>query len=532
MRAPGLRRAAAALPTLLLVGAFLLTLATPPRVTFAPFLAAAPLVAAAVQGLRATVITACAAVAMATIMHIWIDPSTSLEAVFQVLTVATVSAMAVGINQLVGRRTRQVLTAREVAAAVQRAMVPDPPPAIDGVRLATRYRTADREALIGGDLYGAVQTPHGVRLILGDVRGKGLEATDSVAVVLGAFREAAEYETSLGDVSARVDSALRRAARLRAGRLRLGEDESFVTGVLLEFHPGDLPGTGTGAGTGTGSGTSAGIDTGTDAGTDAGTGSGTSAGIDTGTDAGTDAGTGSGTSAGIDTGAGAGAVTVTAPGAPQGTPGAHLPPGSARPPGATARPAAAPRPDPGAVAPRAGQGGGPAPGGVSSAVSRGWRPDPGLPHGDPSLDDLPVSEVRVMNQGHPPPLLLLPDGGVRALTPAEPALPFGLLALGGGRAEPARLLLPPGAVLVLYTDGLSEARDAQGRFYDPETRLLGCPTRDPDEVLDWLIADVTRHGGLGHDDLALMAVRAAAPGRPVTAVVPPGDTARAVLPAS
>lgn len=483
MRAPGLRRAAAALPTLLLVGAFLLTLATPPRVTFAPFLAAAPLVAAAVQGLRATVVTACAALALMTVMHIWIDPSTSLEAVFQVLTVATVSAMAVGINQLVGRRTRQVLTAREVAAAVQRAMVPDPPSAIDGVRLATRYRTADREALIGGDLYGAVQTPHGVRLILGDVRGKGLEATDSVAVVLGAFREAAEYETSLGEVSARVDSALRRAARLRAGRLRLGEDESFVTGVLLELHPGELPGTGADTDTDTGSTSTS-------------------------------------------------TVTVTAAGAPPGTTGARLPPRSARPPGGTAPPPAAPRPDPGAVAPRTGHRGDPAPGGASSAAAPRWRPDPGLPHGDPSLDDLPVSEVRVMNQGHPPPLLLLPDGGVRALAPTEPSLPFGLLALGGRQAEPARLLLPPGAVLVLYTDGLSEARDARGRFYDPETRLLGCPTRDPDEVLDWLIADVTRHGGLGHDDLALMAVRAAAPGRPATAVAAPGDTARAALPAS
>ncbi|NJQ18011.1 PP2C family protein-serine/threonine phosphatase, partial [Streptomyces bohaiensis] len=246
VRAPGLRRAAAALPTLLLVGALVLTLATPPRVTFAPFLAAAPLVAAAIQGLRATIVTAGVAVLMATVMHIWIDPSTSLEAVLQVLTVATVAALAVGINQLVGRRTRQVLTAREVAAAVQRAMVPDPPGTIDGIRLATRYRTADREALIGGDLYGAVQTPRGVRLILGDVRGKGLEATDSVAVVLGAFREAAEYEESLGAVSERIDSALRRAAQLRAGRLRLGEDESFVTGVLLELHPGELHGGGTG----------------------------------------------------------------------------------------------------------------------------------------------------------------------------------------------------------------------------------------------------------------------------------------------
>nr|WP_245241097.1 SpoIIE family protein phosphatase [Streptomyces spiramenti] len=467
-----------------------MTLATPPRVTFAPFLAAAPLVAAAVQGLRATVVTAAAAVAVATVMHIWIDPSTAVEASFQVLTVATVAALAVGINQLVGRRTRQVLTAREVAAAVQRAMVPDPPRVIDGVRLATRYRTADREALIGGDLYGAVRTPHGVRLILGDVRGKGLEATDSVAVVLGAFREAAEYESSLDAVSSRVDSALRRAAQLRAGRLRLGEDESFVTGVLLELNPGDLPGVGVGAGQVAG-----------------------------------------GNGAGAAGGPGVAAVPRW-----QGAPRGHLhvsAPGGAVSPSAARHPdrgATAPRPDPGAVGPRPRRPGEPTAGVGPSAASGGLRPDPGMPHGDPALGEPPVSEVRLMNQGHPPPLLLLPDGTVRALIPSEPALPLGLLSLGGRQAEPSRVLLPPGAVLLLYTDGLSEARDAQGRFYDPEVRLLGCPTRDPDEVLDWLIADVTRHGGLGHDDLALMAVRAAAPAQVVVAAA--GEDAHAVTPAS
>ncbi|WP_181008861.1 PP2C family protein-serine/threonine phosphatase, partial [Streptomyces sp. SM12] len=229
------------LPPLLLVCAFTFTLASPPHVTFTPFLAAAPLVAAALQGVTATVLNTVAAVLLGAVMHTWFDPAGALEGTLQVLTVATVAGIAIGINRLVGRRTRQVATARGVAAAVQRAMVPDPPPVLDGIRLATRYRTADREALIGGDLYSAVETPHGVRLILGDVRGKGLEATDSVAVVLGAFREAAEYEADLSAVSARVESALHRAARLRAGRTRLGEEESFVTGVLAELRPGDPP---------------------------------------------------------------------------------------------------------------------------------------------------------------------------------------------------------------------------------------------------------------------------------------------------
>jgi PAS domain S-box-containing protein len=57
--------------------------------------------------------------------------------------------------------------------------------------------------------------------------------------------------------------------------------------------------------------------------------------------------------------------------------------------------------------------------------------------------------------GHPPPLIVLPDGEV-----AFPDLPAGLpLGLGMFPFESAQFDLPPGSMLALFTDGLVEARD-------------------------------------------------------------------------
>lgn len=54
------------------------------------------------------------------------------------------------------------------------------------------------EARIGGDLYEVVSAPgSGLRVIVGDVQGKGLEAVETAAKVLGAFHEAAHDEPGL-----------------------------------------------------------------------------------------------------------------------------------------------------------------------------------------------------------------------------------------------------------------------------------------------------------------------------------------------
>jgi serine phosphatase RsbU (regulator of sigma subunit) len=140
------------------------------------------------------------------------------------VTVASVLASAGRL-----RHERQLADVRSVAEAAQRVLLrPVPRRAGPGIGVAVSYTSATAEARIGGDLYEVVTTPHGVRIIVGDVQGKGLEAVETAAVVLGAFREAAHDEAKLQGVVARLENALTREL----------SGEQFVTGILAEITGG------------------------------------------------------------------------------------------------------------------------------------------------------------------------------------------------------------------------------------------------------------------------------------------------------
>ena len=80
--------------------------------------------------------------------------------------------------------------------------------------IETRYVSARDNASVGGDGYELANTRFGPRLLVADVRGKGLEATRTMAMVLGAFREWAHEEQQLERLIERLhDSVSRRARR-------------------------------------------------------------------------------------------------------------------------------------------------------------------------------------------------------------------------------------------------------------------------------------------------------------------------------
>ncbi|MGW2545639.1 PP2C family protein-serine/threonine phosphatase, partial [Kitasatospora sp. NPDC001574] len=113
-----------------------------------------------------------------------------------------------------------------VAEAAQRALLRLPGPVVGPLHLAVRYVSAADASGIGGDLYSVLETPHGTRVAVGDVRGKGLGAVQTAAVVLGAFREAAYDETGLRGVAARVEASVDRHV----------PDGEFTTALFAEFR--------------------------------------------------------------------------------------------------------------------------------------------------------------------------------------------------------------------------------------------------------------------------------------------------------
>ena len=96
--------------------------------------------------------------------------------------------------------------------------------------LASHYQSATKQALVGGDLYDIAMTQYGPRFIIGDVKGKGLDAVGRCAAVLAAFRELAFAEPDLVNLAAEMDAHVSRDLEI----------EDFVTVILAEFAPGEV----------------------------------------------------------------------------------------------------------------------------------------------------------------------------------------------------------------------------------------------------------------------------------------------------
>ena len=138
--------------------------------------------------------------------------------------VARRAALALETAERFRAQSGRLALVSRVADAAQRAILAPPPARLGSLLLAARYVSAAAEARVGGDLYEVVQRPDATRLLIGDVRGKGLAAVRTATIVLGEFRAAAMDIADLGDVAQHIDRRI---------RPYLG-DEDFVTATIAE----------------------------------------------------------------------------------------------------------------------------------------------------------------------------------------------------------------------------------------------------------------------------------------------------------
>ncbi|MEV0449379.1 PP2C family protein-serine/threonine phosphatase [Streptomyces sp. NPDC050600] len=341
---------------------------SPPDVHLGPFLIAAPAVTASFAGARMTAFVGAVAVVAQSVVAVSRTSITDLNHTYQIIALVLISVIATFFAHLRERDEERVRRLRSIAHAAQSVVLRPLPHRAGPLHIASVYLAAEEEAQMGGDLYAAARTANGTRLLIGDARGKGLDAIGEASLVLGAFRVTARREQELPDL----------IGHLEAG---VGSDE------VKEEEPG--------------------------------TGAGAEEAEDTSDEA-----------------------FVTA-----------------------------------------------------------------------LVLDIPDREpvVRLVNCGHPPPLLLR-QGRVIPLDTADASPPLGLSDVLAPAVTVETFPFDVGDVLLLYTDGVVEARDTSRAFYPLTERLTAWVGDDPPTLLGRLRADLQAYAG-GHlgDDAALVAVERLAP---------------------
>ena len=126
---------------------------------------------------------------------------------------------------------------------------------------------------------------------------------------------------------------------------------------------------------------------------------------------------------------------------------------------------------------------------------------------DESGEHRGTTVVRWSNAGHPPPMVVNPDGGVLALSPVSSDLLLGVMP--GTRRRESTVTLDRGATVLLYTDGLVERRGQSlevglARLQDV-LEALAAQDLTLDELCDAVLAQMLPPRP--EDDVALVAVR-------------------------
>ncbi|GAA4192362.1 PP2C family protein-serine/threonine phosphatase [Microbispora amethystogenes] len=219
-----------ALPFIAISLVVVVDLISGPGLGFLPLLTLGPTFASVAGAVRRTALVGALALAICLPLSVYDGLFGRPQNNLTIAAIVGVTAASMLASRLRNRRERELANVRLVAEAAQRVLLRPVPRRAGDLRVALSYTSAAAEAQIGGDLYEVVTTPEGVRILIGDVQGKGLEAVETAAWVLGAFREAAYDEPELSGVAERVEASL--------GRHLSGE--KFVTAILAEVHEGEI----------------------------------------------------------------------------------------------------------------------------------------------------------------------------------------------------------------------------------------------------------------------------------------------------
>ncbi len=343
------------IPLALIVVITVVDIHSPVDVHLGPLLVIAPALTASFAGpwLTAAVgVLAVAAQAFIAVLHGGLGTTNHIA---QITALTVLSALVVFVCYVRERRGRQLSRARSVAETAQRVLLRPPPRRIGPLRVAWLYLAAEDETQIGGDLFAIARSAHsGTRVIIGDVRGKGMAAIGEASVVLGAFREGAHRCATLPELTAALEESFCLNVEDVADT-QYDPGEHFITALVLDI------------------------------------------------------------------------------------------------------------------------------------------PD----HG---------SQAQMISCGHPPPLLVH-DHQVTVLHSRRPAPPLGMCALPTSSHRADLFPFEAGDILLLYTDGVIEARSPTGAFYPLAERAASFPTTSPDALLRHIHDDLLTHvGEVPTDDAALLAI--------------------------
>ncbi|MFF7240532.1 PP2C family protein-serine/threonine phosphatase [Streptomyces collinus] len=233
-RAPngGSRETVLLSPVILTAVITCLAFATPREIAFSRLLPAAPALAAALWPVLPTVVLGgFCLLAMIGLSLVYTDLGTPYTAA----AIVAVTLAAAYASHLRLQREETLFQVRLVADAAQKVLLRPLPRRIQDIDIESLYLAAQEQARIGGDFYEVADTPYGVRLLIGDVRGKGLSAVGAASAVINCFRENAYDQPDLKGIIHRLETSI---GRYSVAILDPDQPEHFATALIAEIPYG------------------------------------------------------------------------------------------------------------------------------------------------------------------------------------------------------------------------------------------------------------------------------------------------------